>query len=81
MAVGFSKLLLAGSIADASVSNHKSRPSGFDTHVLKVLAALALSYVNFETRENQELRQCLSYFFPVYCYSSWANQSQMRSVS
>ncbi|KAF8633170.1 hypothetical protein AX17_004671 [Amanita inopinata Kibby_2008] len=63
MAIGLSKLLLAGSITDSTV-----------------LSILALSYVNFETRDNQELRQCLSYFFPVYCYSSLANQSRMRSV-
>ncbi|KAF8635423.1 hypothetical protein AX15_000413 [Amanita polypyramis BW_CC] len=63
MAVGFSKLLLAGTLTDTSI-----------------LVALALSYVNFETRDNQELRQCLSYFFPVYCYSSLANQSRMQSI-
>ncbi|KAM6503310.1 Nuclear condensing complex subunit [Amanita muscaria] len=63
MAVGFSKLLLAGVITDPAV-----------------LTVLALSYVNFETRENQELRQCLAYFFPVYCYSSQMNQSRMQSI-
>ncbi|PFH49330.1 hypothetical protein AMATHDRAFT_76233 [Amanita thiersii Skay4041] len=63
MVVGFSKLLLTGSVTDPTV-----------------LVALALSYVNYETHGNQELRQCLSYFFPVYCYSSPMNQSRMQSI-
>jgi len=32
------------------------------------------------TAENQELRQCLSYFFPVYCYSSSTNQRRMQQI-
>ncbi|KAK2461192.1 hypothetical protein APHAL10511_006719 [Amanita phalloides] len=63
MAIGLSKLLLAGTMADANI-----------------LIILALSYVSFETRDNHELRQCLSYFFPVYCYSSAMNQSRMQSI-
>jgi hypothetical protein len=29
---------------------------------------------------NQELRQCLTYFFPVYCISSSTNQRRMSEV-
>lgn len=45
-----------------------------------VLADLVLIYFAPETAENHELRQCLSYFFPVYCYSSPANQKRMQEV-
>ncbi|OCH86273.1 hypothetical protein OBBRIDRAFT_248641 [Obba rivulosa] len=46
----------------------------------RVLAALVLAYVSPATAENQELRQCLAYFLPAYCYSSAANQDRMRSI-
>lgn len=32
------------------------------------------------TADNQELRQALSYFFPVFCWSSPINQRQMQKV-
>ena len=41
---------------------------------------LVLVFISPETAENQELRQCLSYFFPVYAYSSQANQRRMKDV-
>ncbi|KAJ3556048.1 hypothetical protein NM688_g2240 [Phlebia brevispora] len=44
----------------------------------RVLQSLVLVYVSPETAQNQELRQCLTYFFPVYCYSSPANQRRMQ---
>ncbi|GLB42179.1 putative nuclear condensing complex subunits, C-term domain [Lyophyllum shimeji] len=46
----------------------------------KVLTCLVLTYVSPNTATNQELRQCLSYFFPVYCYSSPDNQRRMQSI-
>lgn len=46
----------------------------------QVLKALVLVYFSPETSGNQQLRQCLSYFFPVYCYSSPANQRRLQSV-
>ncbi|KAF8069093.1 nuclear condensing complex subunit [Lyophyllum atratum] len=46
----------------------------------KVLTCLVLTYVSPTTAANQELRQCLSYFFPVYCYSSPDNQQRMQSI-
>ena len=39
-----------------------------------------MAYVSPRTSGNQELRQCLSYFLPVYCYSSSANQTRLRKV-
>ncbi|KAG6812899.1 hypothetical protein H0H92_015634 [Tricholoma furcatifolium] len=45
-----------------------------------VLSSLVLTYVSPNTSTNQELRQCLSYFFPVYCYSSPDNQARMQSI-
>ncbi|KDR80169.1 hypothetical protein GALMADRAFT_62541 [Galerina marginata CBS 339.88] len=46
----------------------------------RVLTSLALMYISPTTSDNQELRQCLSYFFPVYAYSSPANQNRMSSI-
>ncbi|KAI0941839.1 hypothetical protein AcV7_002413 [Taiwanofungus camphoratus] len=46
----------------------------------RVLKSLVLVFISPETATNQELRQCLSYFFPVYCYSSAANQRRMQKV-
>ncbi|KAJ9103123.1 hypothetical protein QFC21_002545 [Naganishia friedmannii] len=45
-----------------------------------LLQNLILLYLTPETADNLPLRQCLSYFFPVYCYSSVLNQQRMRSV-
>ncbi|KAJ7598768.1 nuclear condensing complex subunit [Mycena floridula] len=46
----------------------------------RVLTSLLLTYISPSTKDNAELRQCLSYFFPAYCYSSGDNQDRMRSV-
>ncbi|KAI9061537.1 ARM repeat-containing protein [Trametes sanguinea] len=46
----------------------------------RVLQTLVLVFISPETATNQELRQCLSYFFPVYSYSSAANQQRMRKI-
>ncbi|PSR90834.1 hypothetical protein PHLCEN_2v4803 [Hermanssonia centrifuga] len=46
----------------------------------RVLQSLVLIYISPETVNNQELRQCLSYFFPVYCYSSSTNQRRMQKI-
>ena len=44
----------------------------------RVLRALVMAYVSPTSVDNQELRQCLAYFFPVYCYSNAANQRRMQ---
>ncbi|KIM86130.1 hypothetical protein PILCRDRAFT_816668 [Piloderma croceum F 1598] len=46
----------------------------------RVLTSLLMAYVSPVTADNQELRQCLSHFFPLYSYASLANQSRMRSI-
>ncbi|KAF8656476.1 hypothetical protein AX16_002527 [Volvariella volvacea WC 439] len=46
----------------------------------RVLTSLLVNYVHPATADNQELRQCLSYFFPVFCYASPTNQSRMQAV-
>ncbi|TFY65773.1 hypothetical protein EVG20_g5314 [Dentipellis fragilis] len=46
----------------------------------RVLTSLVLVYLSPDTVDNQELRQCLSYFFPVYCYSSPGNQRRMQNI-
>ncbi|KAI0360255.1 ARM repeat-containing protein [Trametes cingulata] len=46
----------------------------------RVLQTLVLVFISPETASNQPLRQCLSYFFPVYAYSSAANQQRMRKI-
>ncbi|CAG8487553.1 10782_t:CDS:10 [Ambispora gerdemannii] len=40
----------------------------------EILQELVVLYFNSETVENLRLRQCLSYFLPVYCHSSHENQ-------
>ena len=83
--VGFSKLLLAGIITNKNVCVF-----GFlirfgclsNSPILaQILRTLVILYFAPETSSNQELRQCLTYFFPVYCYSSSANQKRMLEVS
>ncbi|KAG2156923.1 nuclear condensing complex subunit [Suillus bovinus] len=46
----------------------------------KVLQSLVAAYLAPDTIENQEVRQCLAYFFPVYCYSSAVNQRRMQRL-
>ncbi|TDL22781.1 ARM repeat-containing protein [Rickenella mellea] len=53
--------------------------SGMVSHD-KVLTSLFMAYVSPDTASNLELRQCLSYFFPVYCYSSSANQRRLQKI-
>ena len=48
---------------------------------IQALDTIFLLYVTPETSDNLELRQCLSYFFPVYCYSNTENQRKVKEVS
>ncbi|TYJ51732.1 hypothetical protein B9479_007684 [Cryptococcus floricola] len=45
-----------------------------------VLQSLVLLYFSPETAENQPLRQCLTYFLPVYCYTAAENQRRMLDI-
>jgi condensin complex subunit 3 len=78
---GFAKLMLSGMIFDERVCILlcASSPLGLLTGP-QVLTSLALIYLSPDTAENQELRQCLSYFFPAYSYSSPAHQRLMQKV-
>lgn len=46
----------------------------------EALRSLVLVYMSPETVSNQEMRQCLSYFLPVYCFSSSTNQRRLQRV-
>ncbi|KAL5523223.1 YCG1_2 [Sanghuangporus sanghuang] len=46
----------------------------------RILMCLIFAYVSPTNADNQELRQCLAYFLPVYCYSSPTNQLRLQSV-
>lgn len=46
----------------------------------EALRSLILVYMSPETIANQEMRQCLGYFLPVYCFSSSANQRRLQRV-
>ncbi|KIJ25339.1 hypothetical protein M422DRAFT_38823 [Sphaerobolus stellatus SS14] len=46
-----------------------------------VLKYIVLAYISPDTKDNQEVRQCLSYFFHVYCYSSSVNQCKMQKIA
>ncbi|KAF8636938.1 hypothetical protein AX17_003189 [Amanita inopinata Kibby_2008] len=48
---------------------------------IKAIKKLIVTYLSPETASNQELRQCLTFFFPVYCYSSTENQRRIREIS
>ncbi|GAB5588119.1 chromosome condensation complex Condensin [Umbelopsis nana] len=48
-----------------------------DAEILKLMILL---YFYPSTVENQKLRQCLSYFLPVYCYSSSEAQPLLATV-
>lgn len=50
------------------------------TWEFQILQKLVIVYFAPETIDNQDLRQCLTYFFPVYCYSAPANQRRMFEV-
>lgn len=49
--------------------------------LMQALETIFLLYVTPETSDNLELRQCLSYFFPVFCYSNAENQRKMKEAS
>ncbi|TGO11734.1 hypothetical protein BTUL_0103g00310 [Botrytis tulipae] len=67
--VAVAKLLLGRVITDAS--------SAIDD-LLKTLVVL---YFDPSTAHNQGVRQTLTYFLPVYCYSRAENQDRMRGVA
>ncbi|PVF94264.1 hypothetical protein CPB86DRAFT_713554 [Serendipita vermifera] len=46
----------------------------------ELLEALILLYFLPDTAKNYRLRQCLSYFFPAFCYSSAINQARFSKV-
>ncbi|KIY53262.1 hypothetical protein FISHEDRAFT_33685 [Fistulina hepatica ATCC 64428] len=46
----------------------------------RVIISLLIAYVSPATSDNLELRQCLSYFFPVYYGASSENQRRVQSV-
>lgn len=85
--VGIAKLMLSDMVTDEEVSRWcwcaqiVGRRSSSLTHLLQILSRLALLYFASETADNQELRQCLGYFFPVYSYSNPANQQRVANVS
>ncbi|KAK6596754.1 hypothetical protein H4I96_09406 [Botrytis cinerea] len=67
--VAVAKLLLGRVITDSS--------SAIDD-LLKTLVVL---YFDPSTAHNQGVRQTLTYFLPVYCYSRTENQDRMRGVA
>lgn len=78
--VGISKLMLSGLITDEEVRAPPLRSMRHPDDGVQILNRLVLLYFASETADNQPLRQCLSYFFPVYCYSSPINQRRMSKV-
>ncbi|KIM27959.1 hypothetical protein M408DRAFT_16414 [Serendipita vermifera MAFF 305830] len=46
----------------------------------EIMEALVLLYFLPDTAPNTSLRQCLSYFFPAFCYSSSTNQSRFSTI-
>lgn len=84
LSMGWSKLLLAGLITDREVqsfylSTHSIVQITFQV-IRGLIRDLILVYLHPSTRDNQELRQCLTFFFPAYSYSSTVNQKIMTEV-
>lgn len=67
--VAVSKLMLGRVIADGS------------TAIDDLLKTLVVLYFDPSTAHNQGVRQTLSYFLPVYCFSRQENQDRMRKVA
>lgn len=68
--------MLSGLVSAASSAAEGGENAG--NHQL--LKDLVLVYFAPETLDNLELRQCLSYFFPVFCYSRKENMRAMAGV-
>lgn len=66
--VSVCKLMLGRVITDSDASN-------------ELLRTLVVAYFDPATQSNQGVRQTLSYFLPVYCYSRQESQERMRSVA
>ena len=85
MCLGLAKLMLFGLVTDERVTfcfgpfRHDFDLTSFLISP-QVLMSLIFAYVSPTSSDNQELRQCLAYFLPVYCYSSSANQMRLQSV-
>ncbi|KAA8564450.1 hypothetical protein EYC84_011385 [Monilinia fructicola] len=67
--VAVAKLLLGRVITDASPA------------IDDLLKTLVVLYFDPSTAHNQGVRQTLTYFLPVYCYSRAENQDRMRGVA
>ncbi|KAI9592721.1 nuclear condensing complex subunit [Syncephalis fuscata] len=48
---------------------------------VETLQSLILLYFHPSTYGNNELRQCLSYFFQIFCYAKSQNQQSLRQVA
>jgi len=77
---GMAKLMLSGIVTDENVRLFERKSDICLRTSLQVLARLVGLFLDPGTSDNQALRQCLSYFFPVYCYSSSSNQRRMQKV-
>lgn len=67
--VAVAKLLLGRVITDASPA------------IDDLLKTLVVLYFDPSTAHNQGVRQTLTYFLPVYCYTRAENQNRMRAVA
>lgn len=78
------KLMLAQVIQDEEVCHQTTltiAPLDLMLTRVQLLKALVVSYFSPITSPNPSLRQTLSYFLPVYCHSSTANQARMTSIT
>lgn len=78
--IGLAKLVLSGMVDNERASLPRYTRLFILTYIKQALSSLVLLYVSPDTVDNQELRQCLSYFFPVFCYSAPSNQTRMQKV-
>lgn len=82
VAKGFAKLLLARMIpGDTHRVGETPTPYLLTlTCHAQVLYSLAALYLSPDSAGNQDLRQCLTFFFPIYACSCVENQQSIRKV-
>lgn len=81
LSIGLAKLVLSGMVTDEQASFFLAIPLvAAKIRCVQAIKNLIMAYLSPTTLDNQELRQCLAYFVPVYSHSSSANQKVMREV-
>ena len=81
---GMAKLFVLGYVKDVEVGSFSENSRSLFTililTILQFLKQLVILYFHPYTKNMQRLRQCLSYFFPVFAHSSHKHQKVIQQV-